>query len=88
LVAFWHGLCGLPICDGGIERIGFLRVGSHSPTGYNPGVEGPQMSETTGLGLPSPHTVIRNIRSEAELWRAAGLFKADLALVDRWRIGE
>jgi hypothetical protein len=36
----------------------------------------------------SPHTVIRNIRREAELWKAAGLFKADLAVVDRWRIGE
>jgi hypothetical protein len=36
----------------------------------------------------SPHMVIRNIRREAELWKAAGLFKADLAVVDRWRIGE
>jgi hypothetical protein len=31
----------------------------------------------------SPHTVIRNIRREAELWKATGLFKAELALVDR-----
>jgi hypothetical protein len=36
----------------------------------------------------TPHTVIRNIRREAELWKAAGLFKTDLAVVDRWRIGE
>jgi hypothetical protein len=36
----------------------------------------------------SPHTVIRNIRREAELWKAACLFKAELALGDRWRIGE
>jgi hypothetical protein len=31
----------------------------------------------------SPHTVI-----QAELWKAAGLIKAELALVDRWRLGE
>jgi hypothetical protein len=36
----------------------------------------------------SPHVVIRNVRSEAELWNAAGLFRADLAVVDRWRLGE
>jgi hypothetical protein len=36
----------------------------------------------------SLHTVIRNIRREVELWKAAGLFKAELALVDRWRLGE
>jgi hypothetical protein len=36
----------------------------------------------------SPHMVIRNIRREAELWKAAGLFKAEIALVDRWRLGE
>jgi hypothetical protein len=39
-------------------------------------------------GTASPHVVIRNIRIEAELWKAAGLFKADLAVVDRWRLGE
>jgi hypothetical protein len=32
--------------------------------------------------------VIRNIRREAELWKTAGLFKAEIALVDRWRLGE
>jgi hypothetical protein len=36
----------------------------------------------------SLHTVIRNIRREAELWKAVGLFKAELALVNRWRLGE
>jgi hypothetical protein len=36
----------------------------------------------------SPHTVIRNIRREAELWNVAGLFKAELTLGDRWRFGE
>jgi hypothetical protein len=52
LIAFWHGRYGLPVFDGGIERIGSLRVGSRSPIGYNPGVGGPQMPETTGPGLP------------------------------------
>jgi hypothetical protein len=28
------------------------------------------------------------IRREAELWKAAGLFRAELALVDRWRLGK
>jgi hypothetical protein len=51
LIAFWHGRYGLPVFDGGIERIGSLRVGSRSPIGYNPGVGGPQMPETTGPGL-------------------------------------
>jgi hypothetical protein len=32
--------------------------------------------------------VIRNIRREAKLWKAAGLFRANLAVVDRWRLGE
>jgi hypothetical protein len=32
--------------------------------------------------------VIRNVLKEAELWKAAGLLKADLAVVDRWRLGE
>jgi hypothetical protein len=36
----------------------------------------------------SPHMVIRNIYREDKLWKAAGLFKAKLALGDRWRIGE
>jgi hypothetical protein len=36
----------------------------------------------------SPHTVIHNIRREAKLWKAVGLFKAELALVDRWRLDE
>jgi hypothetical protein len=36
----------------------------------------------------SPHTVIHNILREDELWKAAGLFKAELALVFRWRLGE
>jgi hypothetical protein len=35
-----------------------------------------------------PHTVIHNIRKESELWKAVGLFKAELSLVDRWRLGE
>jgi hypothetical protein len=52
LIAFWHGLYGLPVFDGGIERIGSLRVGSLSRIGYNPGEGGPQMPETTGPGLP------------------------------------
>jgi hypothetical protein len=37
---------------------------------------------------PSSSTVIRNIRSEAVLWKAAGLFRAELSLGDRWRLGE
>jgi hypothetical protein len=28
------------------------------------------------------------IRREAELWKAAGLFRTELAHLDRWRIGE
>jgi hypothetical protein len=32
--------------------------------------------------------VLRNIRREAEPWKAVGLFKAELTLVDRWRVGE
>jgi hypothetical protein len=37
---------------------------------------------------PSSSTVIRNIQSEAVLWKAAGLFRAELSLGDRWRLGE
>jgi hypothetical protein len=36
----------------------------------------------------SLYVVIRNVRREAELWKAADLFKTDLAVVDRWRLGE
>jgi hypothetical protein len=52
LIAFWRGLCGLSVFDGGIGRIGSLRVGSHSPIGYNSNVGGPQMPGTTGPGSP------------------------------------
>jgi hypothetical protein len=37
---------------------------------------------------PSSGFVIRKILAEAEVWRVAGLFKANLASVDRWRVGE
>jgi hypothetical protein len=37
---------------------------------------------------PSPAAVLHKILSEAELWRVAGLFRAKLAVVDRWRFGE
>jgi hypothetical protein len=37
---------------------------------------------------PSLSAVIHNIHMEAELCKAAGLFKAELALVDRWMLGE
>jgi hypothetical protein len=37
---------------------------------------------------PSSGSVIRKILAEAEVWRAAGLFRAKLASVDRWRVGE
>jgi hypothetical protein len=37
---------------------------------------------------PSPLAVIRSIHMEAGLWKAAGLFRAELTLVDRWRFGE
>jgi hypothetical protein len=37
---------------------------------------------------PSSGVVLRKILIEAEVWRAAGLFKARLASVDRWRVGE
>jgi hypothetical protein len=36
----------------------------------------------------SPHAVSRTIRREDELWKVAGLFKAELDLVDRWMLGE
>jgi hypothetical protein len=31
---------------------------------------------------------IRKILAKAEVWRAARLFRAKLASVDRWRVGE
>jgi hypothetical protein len=37
---------------------------------------------------PLPSAVIRKIHMEAELWKTAGLFKTELAQVDRWRLGE
>jgi hypothetical protein len=37
---------------------------------------------------PSFGFVIRKILAEAEVWRVVGLFKAKLASVDRWRVGE
>jgi hypothetical protein len=37
---------------------------------------------------PSPLAVMRAIRMEAGLWKAVGLFRAELAFVDRWRFGE
>jgi hypothetical protein len=32
--------------------------------------------------------VVHNIQSKATPWMAAGLFKAELTLGDRWRLGE
>jgi hypothetical protein len=37
---------------------------------------------------PSSGSVIRKIMAEAEVWRDAGFFRAVLASVDRWRVGE
>jgi hypothetical protein len=37
---------------------------------------------------PSSGSVIRKIFTEAKVWRVAGLFKANIASVDRWRVGE
>jgi hypothetical protein len=37
---------------------------------------------------PSSGSVIRKILAEAEVWRDARLFRAMLASVDRWRVGE
>jgi hypothetical protein len=37
---------------------------------------------------PSPVVVVRLTRGEAELWKVTGLFRAELAHVDRWRLGE
>jgi hypothetical protein len=37
---------------------------------------------------PSSGSVIPKILAEAEVWRVAGLFKAKLASVGRWRIDE
>jgi hypothetical protein len=37
---------------------------------------------------PSPLVVIRKIHIEAKLWKTAGIFRAELALVDRWRLHE
>jgi hypothetical protein len=38
--------------------------------------------------IPSSGSVIRKILAEAKVWRAAGLFRAKLASVDRRRVGE
>jgi hypothetical protein len=37
---------------------------------------------------PSSGSVISKILAEAEVWRAVGLFRAGLASVNRWRVGE
>jgi hypothetical protein len=37
---------------------------------------------------PSSGSVIRKILSETEVWRDADLFRARLAYVDWWRVGE
>jgi hypothetical protein len=37
---------------------------------------------------PSLGSVIQKILAEAEVWRDAGLFRAGLAYVDRWRVYE
>jgi hypothetical protein len=37
---------------------------------------------------PSHLVVVRLIRREAELCKAAGLFRTELAQLDKWRIGE
>jgi hypothetical protein len=37
---------------------------------------------------PSSRSVICKILAEAEVWRVAGLFRAKLASVDRWKVGE
>jgi hypothetical protein len=37
---------------------------------------------------PSPVAVVHLIRREAQLWKVAGLFRAELAQVDRWRLGD
>jgi hypothetical protein len=95
-------LLGCVLYDVEIERTGFPRLRFHSSIGYNLDVGGPQRLGCPDLMVPwrhqndvvfesataLPHTVIHNIRKEAELWKAVGLFKAELALVDRWRLGE
>jgi hypothetical protein len=37
---------------------------------------------------PSSGSVIRKILVMAEMWRVVGLFRAELAFVDRWEVGE
>jgi hypothetical protein len=37
---------------------------------------------------PSPRSVIQKILAEVEVWRDAGLFRGELASMDRWRVGE
>jgi hypothetical protein len=37
---------------------------------------------------PSSLAIIRKIRTKDKLWSVAGLFRARLTLVDRWRFGE
>jgi hypothetical protein len=37
---------------------------------------------------PSSGSVIHKILVVAEVWRVVGLFRAELATVDRWRVGE
>lgn len=37
---------------------------------------------------PSPAVVLSKISIEAELWRVGNLFRADLALVEGWRLRE
>jgi hypothetical protein len=37
---------------------------------------------------PSSGSVIQKILAEAKVWRVAGLFRAGLASVDRWRVHE
>jgi hypothetical protein len=38
--------------------------------------------------IPSFGSVIRKILADIEVWRVARHFKAKLASVDRWRVGE
>jgi hypothetical protein len=38
--------------------------------------------------VPSTTIVLRKILSKAELWRVAGVFRARLAVEDKWRFRE
>jgi hypothetical protein len=102
LVACWRGRCGMLAFVGGIEATitrslarRLVAILAWEGRGYPRllalvcGFFWRHQNDIVFEGTtPLLFAVIRNISWEVELWKVGGLFRAELTLVDRWRLGE